>query len=78
MWMVADKSQETGIPGTHVGSGTVTCMRGAEWEAGVAADNAAAASAIDDAVLSPMQKCIDDMSKNEPRRDATEYCAKVK
>ena len=27
MWMVADKSQETGIPGTHVGSGTVTCMK---------------------------------------------------
>jgi hypothetical protein len=78
MWMVADKSQETGIPGTHIGSGTVTCMRGAEWEARVAADNAAAASAIDDAVLSPMQKCIDDMSQNEPGRDATEYCAKVK
>jgi hypothetical protein len=27
MWMVADKSQETGIRGTHVGSGTVTCMK---------------------------------------------------
>jgi hypothetical protein len=42
------------------------------------AANAAAARAIDDAVLSPaaarMQKCIDDMSKNEPGRDAKEYC----
>jgi hypothetical protein len=30
MWMVADKSQETGVPGTHIGSGTVTCMTPAE------------------------------------------------
>ena len=30
MWSVADKSQENGVPGTHIGSGTVTCMTPAE------------------------------------------------